>query len=1547
MKRSTMLKKANKILASVMTASMLMSTVVPGTMVYATEISAPDVETEDGFTDGMEEMQGNPVTAESSEEEITEFDDGNAAAATATGGTIISGEVSPEEQMYDNLKSVIALADPGTKITLNGDVTIPKNASELKIDKSLTIDLAGHTIKGNGNGRIFAINLKNDNDTVTLMSSNEEKGVLTGANGNLGGAVYKNGGKLVIKNVSIENNTASDGGGIYNQEGSMSLINVDIKKNSAQEDGGGIYSYTTSINLKNVSIRENVSQRGSGIEIYIAQTDDSDNASAIFEAVTVEENKGNSGVFFNGYNFGSKVQQYEIELKKRVVICNNTNEYGKVNNLVFQLGYPEKSDMHIKVGTDFSLDSKIGVSMLKPTSYDKPIVTSFRKNYLNCFSSDKQNKILGIKNGDYGNLYIAPEGSTDVTVPSSHNWTYTVNGGTVTASCTDADCSEYPNGITATILKADSTTYSGENNTATVNNDEISRIEELTGAKIEVGEFKYVGTDGTVYESKEAPTNAGFYIVMAKVTIDGKGLDKEISVPFQIKKADPEIKFNENLTYNGSPLDLIESAPEGTEYKINDEGWAPEKPQLTEAGTYNISYRLNGDENHNSVPETTIEVTVKAAEMQVNENNPQEKEYNGEPSFATVSVDNPKDAVIFYKNHTDADTAYTTEPLEFTDAGEYTVDYKVEKENYKTVTGTLTVKITPRQVTVNGIEAEDKDYDGTANAVLNYDKVQFDNKVENDELSVTATGTFMKKSDTSEEWEPDITADTGYAKTVKLENLSLTGKSAKNYTLLTEDSQRETKAYIRRRHITVSITPNGGTYGSVTPATVTFHHLVGEEKVEHKIFYSGTAYNGTKIEDSETVPTDAGEYTVSVSCEGSYNYWLDGTEEYPGTAEFVIEPKEIEETVALVNPVKEDGTLDVTVADGKKTLSEGSDYTVETSKKDGIATITITGKGNYKGSIIRKVTVADKVEKGNIVTGVVGDETEGLNPSLKPVAQDKAKDLFSSKLDSQNKDEVAVKDIIDGKTLNASYQATLYLKVKEVKKEDEIVKDDVKKIEKLINTGKELPSDAKVGKLLDLKLFMSYEAKSDTVTYNGNKAITDAGDCAQEFTITIPKDMKTTASYTTRTYYVVCVHKEGNQTEVKVVPSTLNGDKLTFTATKFSTYAIAYKDTYYSPSYPVTGIKVFTDKVNLTKKGETAQVKVEITPSYADNKNLTWKSSDEKVATVDKDGKITAVGNGTATITVTSASGNYTATVTVTVNEEPEEKPVEIDKVTIDTETKTLTKIGESVKLNVKIEPENAENQKLTWKSDNEKVAVVDKDGKVTAVGNGTATITVTTEDGKHTATVTITVKASDEPAVNKTTSYGNLKARSVKQTNNSVTLEWSRVSGADGYVVYGNRCNGNGKTYKYQKLTTITNGKTRSWTQTGLKKGTYYKYIVKAYKVVNGKKVITDTSVSIHTVTAGGKYGVAKSVSVTKIGNKKNTLKVTLKTGKTAQITAKEVKKDKTIKHHRNLCYETSNSEVATVTPDGMITATGKGTCTVWVYAQNGVYRAITVTVK
>lgn len=185
-----------------------------------------------------------------------------------------------------------------------------------------------------------------------------------------------------------------------------------------------------------------------------------------------------------------------------------------------------------------------------------------------------------------------------------------------------------------------------------------------------------------------------------------------------------------------------------------------------------------------------------------------------------------------------------------------------------------------------------------------------------------------------------------------------------------------------------------------------------------------------------------------------------------------------------------------------------------------------------------------------------------------------------------------------------------------------------------------------------------------------------------------------------------------------------------------------------------------------------------------------------------------------------------------------------------------------------------------------------------------------------------------------KGSSFGKLKLKQTKNSKTSNTIAWSKVSGADGYIVYAAKC---GSKLKKVKTTTGT-----SYTQNKLKKGTYYKYVVSAYKNVNGKKVTLAASKTIHVTTQGGKYGNAKAV---KTNAKKD--KVSVKKGKTFAIKASNVKKDKAIKKHTAIRYESSNTKIATVSSKGVITGKKKGKCKVYVYSQNGVAKTLTVTVK
>ena len=183
---------------------------------------------------------------------------------------------------------------------------------------------------------------------------------------------------------------------------------------------------------------------------------------------------------------------------------------------------------------------------------------------------------------------------------------------------------------------------------------------------------------------------------------------------------------------------------------------------------------------------------------------------------------------------------------------------------------------------------------------------------------------------------------------------------------------------------------------------------------------------------------------------------------------------------------------------------------------------------------------------------------------------------------------------------------------------------------------------------------------------------------------------------------------------------------------------------------------------------------------------------------------------------------------------------------------------------------------------------------------------------------------------------FAKLSARAAKVTKNKVTQKWKKIKGADGYLIYGARCG----TKKNKLLKTINKNGQTSFTHSKLKKGKGYRYVVRAYKMVDGKRITISASKTVHVFADGGKYGNAKTIKLKKS-------KAVIKAGKTFKISAKEIKKKKPLRKHRQICYESSNKNVATVTKKGVIKGMAKGTCKIYVYAQNGICKTVKVTVK
>ncbi|MEY8516437.1 Ig-like domain-containing protein [Lachnospiraceae bacterium 29-84] len=194
-----------------------------------------------------------------------------------------------------------------------------------------------------------------------------------------------------------------------------------------------------------------------------------------------------------------------------------------------------------------------------------------------------------------------------------------------------------------------------------------------------------------------------------------------------------------------------------------------------------------------------------------------------------------------------------------------------------------------------------------------------------------------------------------------------------------------------------------------------------------------------------------------------------------------------------------------------------------------------------------------------------------------------------------------------------------------------------------------------------------------------------------------------------------------------------------------------------------------------------------VMPAEATDKAVIWSSNDTGVATVTSNGKVTAIAAGTATITARTKNGQAgTCKVTVRKADTPVNPgKVEPSGIQLDKETLTLTE-NESEVITATVAPENAENKSVTWSSNNEKVATVTVNGKVTAIGEGEATITAKTANGlTETCKVIVTKKVKEAQAalkisgIGESLSYGKTATLKAQGGSGSGEITWSVKSGS------------------------------------------------------------------------------------------------------------------------------------------------------------------------
>ena len=206
----------------------------------------------------------------------------------------------------------------------------------------------------------------------------------------------------------------------------------------------------------------------------------------------------------------------------------------------------------------------------------------------------------------------------------------------------------------------------------------------------------------------------------------------------------------------------------------------------------------------------------------------------------------------------------------------------------------------------------------------------------------------------------------------------------------------------------------------------------------------------------------------------------------------------------------------------------------------------------------------------------------------------------------------------------------------------------------------------------------------------------------------------TDVTWSSKNPNIATVDESGMVTGVKkgtasIVATAADGSKVTGTA-------------LITVTQPVTSISITQADIPVVV-GRTAQAKIQVLPAEANDKTVTWSTSDTSIATV-RNGQISGVKAGVCTVTCTSNSNpEVSASATVTVSQ------LVTKIVNVNDPSELTLKTGESGQLKWSVQPEDATNKGLTFKSLAPKVATVDANGVVTAVGRGTATITATAQD--------------------------------------------------------------------------------------------------------------------------------------------------------------------------------------------------------------------------
>lgn len=345
------------------------------------------------------------------------------------------------------------------------------------------------------------------------------------------------------------------------------------------------------------------------------------------------------------------------------------------------------------------------------------------------------------------------------------------------------------------------------------------------------------------------------------------------------------------------------------------------------------------------------------------------------------------------------------------------------------------------------------------------------------------------------------------------------------------------------------------------------------------------------------------------------------------------------------------------------------------------------------------------------------------------------------------------------------------------------------------------------------------------------------------------------------------------------------------------TYTATCKVTVKAKIVTVTGVSLNKTALELEVDG-TETLTATVAPENATNQNVTWKSSNTSVATVEN-GTVTGVTEGNATITVTTEDGGETATCEVTVKgkggDEPD-PPVRVTKVTITNMPTSKISVDDTFDLDAVVEPDNATNQTVTWTTSDPAKATVAADCLVTALQEGEVTITATADGQSDSYTLTIYPKSPEiqvkiEPASLDMVVGDTATLRVVVSPDDTVEreIEWENSSTA---ITVDND----------GKVTAVAQGDTNLWVKV----------------TIAGELYTARCAISV-------KEAEPQPVPVESVSLNKDTLSLEVDGEETLIATVNPDDAD-----DRTVTWSSADEAIAKVDETGKVTAVGEGTTTI-----------------